>query len=134
MHLATEKSRNQDVMTLEKIKGAGGTLMTVDDQRVWTNSEVLWHRVRIEKERGAWRTERGMKNSEVFSCGQVFKRATLEQIGRLELEAAIWWQQEYNLEEYVWQMTTSITLTKKVDSGMRSAARYSIKRKYSLPV
>ena len=45
-------------MTLERIRRAGGTLVTIDDQRVWTKSEVLQHKVTIEKARRAWRRER----------------------------------------------------------------------------
>ena len=55
----TEKSNKLDVMTLDRIRRAGGTMMTVDNQRVWTNSPVLRHRVLQEQERRSWTAGRG---------------------------------------------------------------------------
>ena len=57
--------------------------MSIDDQRVWTNSEVLRHRIMIDKERRDWRKRRGIK-SEVISWGLPFNNAIMEQLVRRE--------------------------------------------------
>ena len=79
----TNKSSTHDIMTLGKIRRAGGNLVSIDDQRVWTNSEVLRHRIMIEKERRDWRKRRGIKE-EVISWGLLFNNAIREQIVRRE--------------------------------------------------
>ena len=62
----TGKSSTHDILTLRKVKKAGGNLVSIDDHRVWTNSEVLRHRIMIEKERRDWRKKRGIEE-EVIS-------------------------------------------------------------------
>ena len=50
----TGKSTSLDVMTLNTVKKAAGTLMILGDQSEWANSPVLTHRIRQEKERRSW--------------------------------------------------------------------------------
>ena len=71
-------------MTLDKIRRAGGTLTTVDDQRVWTNSPVLRHRMLQEQERRAWTAARGLKTFRAICWGRLFSDALREQVERRE--------------------------------------------------
>ena len=80
----TEKSTKLDVMTLDKIKRAGGTLTTVDDQRVWTNSPVLRRRILQEQERRDWTAKKGIKTCREISWGRLFSEALREQVERRE--------------------------------------------------
>ena len=52
-------------MTLGKIRRAEENLVSIDDQRVWTNSKVLRHRIMIEKERRDQRKRRGIKEEAI---------------------------------------------------------------------
>ena len=84
----TKKSATLDVMTLDKIKRAGGTLTTVEDQglRVWTNSPVLRHRMLLEKERRAWTQHRGISTRKELAWGEIFHDALKEQVEVRELD------------------------------------------------
>ena len=80
----TQESSKLDIMTLDKIRSAGGTLTTVGDQRVWTNSPVLRHRILQEQERRAGTAARGIKTCRELSWGRLFSAALREQVERLE--------------------------------------------------
>ena len=71
----TGKSIALDVMTLNKAKRAGGTLTTIGDQRVWTNSPVLTHRILQEKERRACSQSRGISTRKELPWGAAFHEA-----------------------------------------------------------
>ena len=68
-------------MTPGKIGRAEGNLESIDDQRVWTNSEVLRHRIMIEKERREWRKRRGIKG-EVISWVLLFNAIREQRVKR----------------------------------------------------
>ena len=82
----TGKSNAYDVMTLEKVKRAGGTLTSIEDRRVWTNSPVLVQRILQEKERRAWCQSRGIKTRRLPEWGEIFHEALRTQVERRELD------------------------------------------------
>ena len=83
---STASSRKSDLMMLDKVRRCGGTLVSVDDQRVWTNSGVLQRRILEEKERRKWRAGRDLKPVAVYSWGDLFRKAAEEQVNARELE------------------------------------------------
>ena len=82
----TPKSRNLDLLTLDKIKRIGGSHVTIDDDRVWTNSDVIRRRIMEEKERRAWRTTKGLDTTRMRPWGQVFQQATQQQLNNREID------------------------------------------------
>ena len=80
----TDKSSKLDIMTHDKVRRAGGTLTTVDDQRVWTNSPVLRDRMLQVQERRAWTAARGIKTCRELPWGRLFSDALREPVERRE--------------------------------------------------
>ena len=62
--------------------------MTIDDRRIWANSEVLRHRIVLEKKGREWRKKRGFSQLAGLSSRQLFREATREQLERRKLEVA----------------------------------------------
>ena len=81
----TEESPN-DVLMMRKMKDIGAGQISIEGNRLWTNSEVIIEKVMEEKERRKWRQEKGITPNRIRPWGSILKDATVLQIEKREMD------------------------------------------------
>ena len=80
----TEMSNTLDSMALEKVKRARGNMITIEDQRVWTNGNVLRYRIMEETERRQWWRSHAVNSEVIQGWRSMFTKAAENKLNKRE--------------------------------------------------